>query len=56
MKNPRDRVWLQRATRRYGRILDAALRDPSGARRDALVNVTAWLMKWDRRALLWLGR
>lgn len=56
MRSPLDRMWVQRATRRYGRLVDAALRLPDGIRRDLLLNTAALLMRLDRKAFVILGR
>jgi hypothetical protein len=59
----RDRLWMERAKRRYGRLIDVGARwsvHGSGfAQRragDALVLVGAGLLRWDRKLFVALGR
>lgn len=56
MNSPRDRLWVERAKRRYGRIMDAAMRWPSGVRQDMVVHAVVLLMRLDRKAFVALGR
>lgn len=53
--SPRDLLWIERAKRRYGRLIQIGVRLPPGVKRDALLHACTWLVRCDRIAYRVLG-
>ena len=53
--NPRDRLWLERTRRRYGRFFDMAVAQRTPRRRVAFLTLGVYLLRVDRFAFEVLG-